>query len=445
MRKAIVRRPISRRRFLATSGGALVGLAAFGCGGGVQQPGGDGGTEAEGRIGVVFWTAFSEELGEAMQKLVDDFNASQEDIFVENQFQGTYEETAQKLTTALLANEVPEMAVFSEITWNRFYLSGTLEPLTDYFSGGDPKPEDYVEQLIGEGTREGQIWWIPFARSTPLFYYNRDMFQQAGLPDRGPNTWEELREWGRDLIRLDGNPKAHAFTNAANYNAWYFQGNVWQWGGQYSNDFNILLAEDPAVEAGEFVRRLVHLDHMAYMAEDQSIDFANGLAATTEQSTGSLGDIISTAQFEVGTAMLPEQRNFGCPTGGAGLALLAAAPDERKQAAFEFIKFAARPENVAFWSTTTGYLPVTKSAQESPEMQSYFQENPNFRVAVDQLSKTRAQDHARTLIPNGDPTIGEGLDRILVRNERAESVFREVSSQLETDALDIKKQAAGRV
>ncbi len=78
-------------------------------------------------------------------------------------------------------------------------------------------------------------------------------------------------------------------------------------------------------------------------------------------------------------------------------------------------------------------------------MQSYFQENPNFRVAVDQLSMTRAQDHARTLIPNGDPTIGEGLDRILVRNERAESVFREVSSQLETDALDIKKQAAGRV
>jgi sn-glycerol 3-phosphate transport system substrate-binding protein len=66
-------------------------------------------------------------------------------------------------------------------------------------------------------------------------------------------------------------------------------------------------------------------------------------------------------------------------------------------------------------------------------------------VAVDQLSKTRTQDHARTLIPNGDPTIGEGLDRILVRNERAEGVFREVADQLATDALDVKEQAAGRV
>jgi sn-glycerol 3-phosphate transport system substrate-binding protein len=440
-----LRRQLSRSRFLALSGGALLSLAASGCGGRVQQPGGDGGGEAEGRTRVVFWTAFSEELGEALQKLVDDFNTSQQDVYVENQFQGTYEETAQKLTTSLLANEVPEIAVFSEITWNRFYLSSTLEPLTEYFSGGDPNPEDYVEQLIGEGTREGEIWWVPFARSTPLFYYNRDMFQQAGLPDRGPDTWDELREWGQDLIRLDGNPKAHAFTNAANYNAWYFQGNVWQWGGNYSNGFNIRIAEGPAVEAGEFVRRLVHDDHMAYMAEDQSIDFANGLTATTEQSTGSLGDIIDTARFEVGTAMLPEQRKFGCPTGGAGLAILAAAPDERKRAAFEFIKFAARPENVAFWSTTTGYLPVTKSAQESTEMQRYFRENPNFKVAVDQLPKTRTQDYARTFIPNGDPTIGEGLDRILVRNQAARTVFREVASQLETDAQDVKEQAAGRL
>jgi sn-glycerol 3-phosphate transport system substrate-binding protein len=143
--------------------------------------------------------------------------------------------------------------------------------------------------------------------------------------------------------------------------------------------------------------------------------------------------------------MLPEQSNFGCPTGGAGLSILAAAPDERKQAAFEFIKFAARPENVAFWSTTTGYMPVTKSAQESSEMQSYFQENPNFKVAVDQLPNTQTQDTARTLIPNGDPTIGKGLERILVGNEAVQSVFQEVASQLETDAQEVKEQAEGRV
>src|ERR687894_2903544 len=102
----MVRRGISRGEFLAVSGGTLVSLSAFGCGGGgVQQPGGEGGDEAQARTRVVFWTAFSEKNGEAMQALVDEFNASQEDIFVENQFQGTYEETAQKLATSLAANE----------------------------------------------------------------------------------------------------------------------------------------------------------------------------------------------------------------------------------------------------------------------------------------------------------------------------------------------------
>ncbi len=441
-------RRISRRNFLVVSGGTLVSLAAFGCGGtgGVQQPEGEAPEEAEGRTRVVFWSAFAEKNGEALQKLVDDFNASQEDVYVENQFQGTYEETAQKLATALAAQQIPDMAVLSEVTWNRFFLDDTLEPLTSYFSGGDPDPEDYVESLIGEGTREGEIWWVPFARSTPLFYYNRDMFSAAGLPDRGPETWDELREWGRDLVRLSGNPKAHAFTNAARYNAWYFHGNVWQWGGNYSDEnFNALIAEAPAVEAGEFARRLIHEDELAYMADDQTLDFANGLAATTMESTGALGGITSSAQFEVGTAMLPEQREFGCPTGGSGLAILTAAPDDRKQAAFEFIKFAARPENVAFWSTTTGYMPVTKSARESSEMQSYFQENPNFEVAVDQLPKTQPQDTARTIIPNGDTTIGTGLERIFVSDEPAETVFQEVAQQLETDAQDVKEPAAGRL
>ena len=439
---------MSRRNFLVVSGGTLVSLAAFGCGGtgGVQQPEGEGSEEAEGRTRVVFWSAFAEENGEALQKLVDDFNASQEDIFIENQFQGTYEETAQKLATALAAQQIPDMAVLSEVTWNRFFLDDTLEPLTSYFSGGDPDPEDYVESLIGEGTREGEIWWVPFARSTPLLYYNRDMFTQVGLPDRGPETWDELREWGRDIVLLSDNPKAHAFTNAARYNAWYFHGNVWQWGGSYSDEnFNALIGEAPAVEAGEFARRLIHEDELAYAADDQTLDFANGLAATIMDSTGALGSITSSAQFEVGTAMLPEQREFGCPTGGAGLAILAAAPDDRKQAAFEFIKFAAQPENIAFWSKATGYMPVTKSAQESSEMQSYFQENPNFKVAVDQLPDTQPQDTARTIIPNGDTTIGTGLERIFVSNEPAEAVFGEVAQQLETDAQDVKELAAGRL
>ena len=112
----------------------------------------------------------------------------------------------------------------------------------------------------------------------------------------------------------------------------------------------------------------------------------------------------------------------------------------RLLAAGRNVTFLARPENAVFWSTASGYMPVTKSARESAEMQQYFQKNPNFKVAVDQLPKTQAQEAARLIVPNGDQTIGTGLERIFVRNEPAETVFQDVARQLEQDADDIRDQ-----
>ncbi len=449
---------VTRRKFIFLSGGAAGALALAACGGGSSggnAGGSSGGTTVQqsqstgtgaavqaGQTRVVFWSSWGGKNGEALTKLVNDFNAAQKDIFVENQFQGTYDETSQKLAAAIAARQVPDMVSLSEVTWNKFSINKTLQSLDDYLKKANFDPKDYVESLINEGTRQGKIWWLPFARSTPLFYYNRTLFKEAGLPDRAPKTWDELRGWGLELQKLNKpDLKAYAFTNAKNFNAWHFQGNVWQWGGNYSDkNLDIKIDQPAAVAAGEWLRKFVHEDKLAYMAPDQSVDFSNGLCAMTQQSTGSLGSILTTAKFDVGTGMLPEQQKFGCPTGGAGLALLAMAPDNRKQAAIEFIKFLMKPENVAFWSKQTGYMPATKSAREAPEMQQQFTSNPNYKVAVDQLPKTQPQDTARLFIPNGDQTIGTGLERILVNNEPAETVFKGVAEQLKRDAQDVKDQ-----
>ena len=85
-------------------------------------------------------------------------------------------------------------------------------------------------------------------------------------------------------------------------------------------------------------------------------------------------------------------------------------------------------------------MPATKSARDAAEMQQLFQQNPNFKVAVDQLPKTQPQDTARLFIPNGDQTIGTGLERILVNNEPAETVFKAVAEQLKRDAQEVKDQ-----
>ena len=51
---------------------------------------------------------------------------------------------------------------------------------------------DYVDVFYKETVRAGKQVVLPFARSTPIFYYNKDAWAKAGLPDRGPNTWDEF-------------------------------------------------------------------------------------------------------------------------------------------------------------------------------------------------------------------------------------------------------------
>ncbi|HEY8457868.1 MAG TPA: ABC transporter substrate-binding protein [Actinopolymorphaceae bacterium] len=422
---------VGRRAFLSLCAG-LGTLAAAGCRGNVAQPGsGPVPKGAEGKVRIVCWSAFAEATGKVLQDLADSFNTSQDEIFVEIQYQGSYDETAQKLATTLQARQVPDIVNFSDLTWYRFYFSNHLEPLSGYFDSSFA-PSVYVDEFIEEGRAQGEIWWLSFARSTPIFVYNKDMFSQAGLPDRGPETWSELREWGPALQGLEATPVVHTY-HTAPFNAWYFQGTAWQWGGALSDGWEVVIDEPPVVEAGEWIRRFIHQDKMAVAKQDPGAEFINGLTATAMSSTGALGGFSEAAKFEVGAAMLPAEKEFGCPTGGSGFSVLAAAPDERKQAAFEFLKFLAQPDQAVEWARRTGYLPVTKEAAQSEAMRKHFAENPAFEVAVKQIEKARIPDPARLVFPNSNATIGAGLDRIFTKNEPAQPALADVARQLEQD------------
>jgi sn-glycerol 3-phosphate transport system substrate-binding protein len=150
-------------------------------------------------------------------------------------------------------------------------------------------------------------------------------------------------------------------------------------------------------------------------------------------STGSLGTVRDGAQMEFGVAMLPEEEQFGCPTGGAGLAVISSASDEQLEAAMDYITFVTNTENAAYWSQTTGYMPVRTSAVESEDYQAFLEANPENRVAIEQLPLTQPQDSARVFIPNGDQIIGRGWEEILVNNRPAAEVFSEVAATLEEE------------
>ncbi|MBO9313976.1 MAG: extracellular solute-binding protein, partial [Chloroflexus sp.] len=183
-----MKRTLTRREFLrlmmAGSGAAV--LAACGGQSGqstsptapavVSQPGS--------KVKITYWGSFSGNLGEAEQAMVKSFNESQNEVEVEYQFQGSYEETAQKFTAALQANTTPDVILLSDVWWFSFYLAGAITALDDLARQVNLDFNDYEPVLLNEGVRKGVHYWIPFARSTPLFYYNKNIWAETGLPDR---------------------------------------------------------------------------------------------------------------------------------------------------------------------------------------------------------------------------------------------------------------------
>ena len=239
--KTLLNAPISRRRLLRGIGFGAGAAALAACGTGaapaptsapaatapavVKNPGST--------VEIVYW-GFSGGVNEKTDgEVAAKFNESQKDVKVVVQVQGNYEETANKLTNALAAKQAPDLSLLSDVWWFKFVRAKALQPMNDYITAEKLNSGEFVESLWNEGVRKGVQYWIPYARSTPLFYYNMDMYAAAGL-QKPPATWQEYVDMAPKLIKKDGDTlkvSAFAHSNAASYNAWVFMCTAWQFGG----------------------------------------------------------------------------------------------------------------------------------------------------------------------------------------------------------------------
>ena len=389
-------------------------------------------------MNIVMWSATGGHNGDVLQELVTKFNDSQEDIYAEVQFQGGYEESGPKLTAALQGGSVPDIMMFADTWWARFLLNDVLEPLDDYFDD-EFNGSMYQETLYNEGVVNGSTYWLSYGRSTPLMYYNKDVFAEAGLPDRGPETWDELREWGPALreVKAAGKPiGVHAFNPSDD---WPFMAMIWQFGGRISEGLDIQIDQQGAVDAGEWAQEFIFEDDFGYLSQSPTTDFGAGVVATTVGSTASLRGIYEEADFEVGAAYLPSQVTTGVPTGGNGWSLLKGVPQERKEAAFEVLKFLGQPENAAAWTLGTGYLPVITEAANEPELAEVLAEDPNFSAAADQLELSEPTDAVRTFVTDSTSTIISGIQQILSdQSTDVQTTFDGVADTLRDGAEQIQ-------
>lgn len=357
-------------------------------------------TPAAEPVKVTFWHSMGGDPGKAVDQMVADFNAQSDDIVVEAVFQGSYDESLNKLRATLGTKEGPTLVQVYEIG-SRFMIdTGAIQPIQKFIDAEGYDLSLLEENILGYYTFDGALHSMPFNSSNPILYYNKDMFKAAGLdPDKPPRTYEEVAEYAKVLTK-DGKYGV----SFALY-GWFMEQFHANAGVDYVDNGNgrnalatsSLVGGDLGVKTMEWWNSMVQDGtalNLGRKTSDTKAAFAAGQVAMTLDSTAGVRGYVDAVggKFEVGTGFLPkpaEAQDGGVIVGGASLWMLNNRPEAEQQAAWEFMKFLASPEQQAYWHVSTGYFPITKAAYDLELVKKNAEEFPQFQTAVDQLHSTK--------------------------------------------------------
>ncbi|HEY8464784.1 MAG TPA: extracellular solute-binding protein, partial [Bacillota bacterium] len=244
---------------------------------------------------------------------------------------------------------------------------------------------------------KGQLVSLPYIRSTPLLFYNKDLFAKAGAK-RPPKTIDELVAIAKKVAVIkNGQTQVYGF-ELLNDPAWFIQNMLYQIGSNIlSKDGNSspCLTDGKMLKVRSAWRKWVDEGWCAppnvTSAESTMKDqFNQGKIASYFASSGGMTNILKNgkaAGINVGVAFLPTMGKPAAPTGGGNIAIIKKNTTPQEQAAaWEFMKFLMSDEQVASNAAQTGYLPVTISSTKTDIIKKLWAKNPEYKVAYDQLA-----------------------------------------------------------
>lgn len=349
---------------------------------------------AETRLQFMFPVGVAGRLAKLMTEIVDEFNRTHPGIKVEAVYSGGYDATMQKVQTAVQAGHPPDVAVTLVSDLATLVAMDAILPLDELVQreGGKAFLDQFFPVFLENSTLKGKFWGLPYQRSTPVLFWNKDLFAKAGLdPERAPQTWDELVQFGQKLTVRDasGQTKQWGVSMWSTFRDWWFSALVLQNGGNLITPDSRPRFNDPAtIGAAQFLVDLVNKYQIMPprpAGGKATPQFLSQTAAILYDSTGSLAFIQKSASFRWGTAFLPRGKQEAVPVGGGNIWIFRNIPKENQDAAWTFLKYITGAEPAARWSVGTGYVAVNKKSWDLPIMKEELTKVPQLSVAREQL------------------------------------------------------------
>ena len=394
---------------------------------------------------ISFWHSMGGVNGQALDTLVKKFNDENEyGITVKAQYQGEYDDSLNKLKSSQIGNMGADLVQVYEIGTRFMIESGWITPMQQMIDADNYDLSQIEPNLAAYYTIDDQLYSMPFNSSTPIMYYNKEMFEKAGITEI-PDSLEGIEAIGEKLLNEGG---AGQVISLGIY-GWFFEQFIGKQGLEYANNGNgrtepataVAFDENGAAEniltAWKSLYDKGYAPNVGKGGDAGLADFSAGKSAITLGSTASLKQILQdvNGKFEVGTAYFPKVKSTdegGVSIGGASLWALNNNDPKKTRATWEFVKFLISPESQAYWNAQTGYFPVTTAAQEEPVFKENVEKYPQFQTAIDQLHDSSPEYVGALLsvFPEARATVESEIENLLNGNADVEKTVKNMADAI---------------
>lgn len=394
-------------------------------------------TLASAKEKIIFWHAMGGNFQPTLNKIVEEYNKSQDKIEVEALYQGSYQEALNKFKSVQGTDKAPALIQLNEISTEYMYNSGTITPMQEFVKKDNYDLTKLEDTLINYYTINGTLYSMPFNSSASILLYNKDAFKEVGLdPEKAPKSYKELAEAAKKLTK---GTERYGF--AMIMDAWFIEQLLANENTLYVNEENGRAGKSPTAVAynGEKIKTIfnwlndMYRDNTAtsYGKEYQNTRaaFLSGKVSMYIDSSAGIQQLTELANFEIGSAYVPSENGefTGVPIGGASLWITNSVSDEKQAAAWDFVKYAVSKESQALWASSTGYYSVNKEAYDLDLLKKDLEKTPQKLVAVNEIKdtqKTAATSGAIVgVFPELRKVMTDSMEKVYVGKEKIDKII----------------------
>lgn len=355
-------------------------------------------------ITITFWhDRTSDTDHEFLQRSIEEFNKTNEyGITVEEVAQGYLDNVQAAIETAIAAGDAPELADLSCNGIPLFASEGILADMKPYVERDGFDMSNVVKELTDYVYYEDQIVAMPYTRGTAILYYNKELYEKAGM-DHAPETLEELNEYAKKIYEdSNGEIKGIGYTIEPTYYQHYLLASLNGVGFMDEDGLGASCVTDGTME--KFLtdwytwteEGWCEIPALSSASSAMQEAFYNGKLAAFVSSSNratSISNKAAESGFTLGMAGTVGYGGHFAPLGGGSIGIIGKDhSDQEIAAAWEFVKFLMSDDQVAKNHIETGVLPTTYSAVEGKELQDFWadEQNAGYRISYEQVENASA-------------------------------------------------------